>query len=72
MSIFIVNKNQQRNGDHEVHNKTTGCTFMPDAQNQLDLGSHATCYGAVQAAKMKWPSDRINGCFYCCNACHTS
>lgn len=29
MSKFIINKNQQTNGDHEVHNLTTGCSFMP-------------------------------------------
>jgi len=69
---FIINKNAQTNGDHEVHNTTTGCLYMPLATNQISLGSHATCRQAVADAKARWPQNRINGCYYCANACHTS
>lgn len=72
MQRFVINSNQQPNGDHEVHNLTTGCSFMPAPQNQIDLGIHATCHGAVLEARSRWPKHRINGCYYCCNACHTS
>ncbi|AVF95414.1 hypothetical protein AL552_17505 [Vibrio diabolicus] len=72
MSNYIINKNAQSNGDHEVHNTTTGCSHMPNTENQIELGSHLTCSGAVQAAKTQWPEARINGCYYCCNPCHTS
>jgi hypothetical protein len=72
MSRFIVNKYQQPNGDHEVHNATTGCSYMPQPQNQVDLGNHSDCSGAVYAAKVANPTLRINGCYYCCSACHTS
>ncbi len=72
MARFIINKNAQNNGDHEVHNKTEGCSFMPNIENQVDLGFHQNCHGAVATAKSRWPSDRINGCYYCSNACHTS
>ena len=72
MPRFIVNSNAQSNGDHEVHNKTTGCSFMPKPENQVDLGAHETCHGAVAHAKRQSPGIRINGCFYCCKACHTS
>lgn len=72
MPKFIVNRNAQFNGDHEVHNTTTGCSYMPESGNQIDLGTHATCHGAVAYAKQQWPGDRINGCYYCCNPCHTS
>jgi hypothetical protein len=42
---------------------------MPNAANQLDLGYHASCYGAVQKAKdTYWQS---NGCYYCCPDCNT-
>ena len=72
MQKFIINKNQQTNGDHEVHNATTGCSYMPNTENQIDLGYHNTCQEAVSDAKKRWPDHRINGCFYCCRACHTS
>lgn len=47
MPRFIINKNAQSNGDHEVHNATTGCAYMPNTENQIDLGSHTDCHGAV-------------------------
>lgn len=72
MSKFIINQNAQANGDHEVHNLTTGCPFMPQLQNRIDLGEHTHCSGAVSLAKRNWPQARINGCYYCCNSCHTS
>lgn len=71
MPYFIVNKNAQPNsGDHEVHNKTTGCDYMPFPENQKDLGYHTSCHGAVTEAKKTYPDS--NGCFYCCNECHTT
>ena len=72
MPRFIINKNQQPNGDNEVHNATTGCSYMPRPENQVDLGSHLNCHGAVAYAKGQWLNARINGCYYCCNSCHTS
>ena len=72
MPTFVINRNQQSNGDHEVHNKTTGCSYMPNIENQINLGIHDSCHGAVAEAKKKWPNNRINGCYYCCNPCHTS
>ncbi|MBL0729438.1 hypothetical protein [Piscinibacter sp. HJYY11] len=72
MPNFIINKNAQPNGDHEVHNTTTGCTYMPSPENRIDLGTHWSCQEAVTTAKSRWPQSRINGCYYCCNACHTS
>lgn len=72
MSRFIVNRNAQPNGDHEVHNATLGCGHMPLPANQIDLGEHASCAGAVSQARRTWANNRINGCYYCCNACHTT
>ncbi|WP_075478270.1 hypothetical protein [Moritella viscosa] len=72
MPTFIVNKNAQANRDHEVHNTTTGCSYMPNPENQVSAGTHATCAGAVAEVKANNPTLRINGCYYCCNACHTS
>lgn len=72
MPNYIINKNQQTNGDHEVHDATNGCSFMPNPENQIALGFHLSCMNAVAYAKSQWPSNRINGCYYCCNPCHTS
>ena len=70
MPNFIVNKSAQSNGDHEVHNTTSGCNYMPAVSNRKDLGWHSDCHGAVREAKKTYA--RSNGCYYCCNACHTS
>lgn len=71
MPNYIINKNPQSNGDHEVHDTTAGCTHMPYQENQISLGYHMSCQGAVADAKSRWPNNRINGCYYCCNACNT-
>lgn len=72
MPYYVINKNSQSNGDHEVHDATNGCSFMPNTENQIDLGLHSSCYYAVLEAKSRWPDSKINGCYYCCNSCHTS
>jgi hypothetical protein len=72
MPNFIINSNAQSSGDHEVHNTTTGCSYMPAASSQIDLGYHPNCQSAVADAKRRWSNNRINGCYYCANACHTS
>ena len=72
MPNFVVNKNAQDNGDHEVHEKNSGCGHMPAIENQIDLGFHSSCHGAVSEAKSRYPDASINGCYYCCNPCHTT
>lgn len=72
MPRYVINKNAQSNGDHEVHQVNSGCSHMPLAQNQIDLGTHLSCARAVSEAKRRYPNVRINGCYYCCNDCHTS
>ncbi len=51
MPRFIINKNAQANGDHEVHDATNGCRFMPSLENQVEVGTYPTCHGAVAAAR---------------------
>ena len=72
MAKFIVNKNKQSNGDREVHNATKGCSYMPNSENQVEIGHYDTCQEAVIKAKVKLSDNRVNGCYYCCNTCHTS
>ena len=69
MPYYIVNRNAQANGDHEVHNRTAGCSYMPAPANRKDLGAHNDCRGAVRKARETY--SKANGCYYCCNACHT-
>lgn len=71
MARFIVNNNQQSNGDHEVHNASKGCSYMPSLLNQIALGEHSGCHSAVTEAKRRYPSWKVNGCYYCCNSCNT-
>lgn len=66
MAKYIVNKNAQPSGDHEVH--VSNCDQGPNSENQLNLGEHANCHGAMTEAKKHF-SD-VDGCFYCCNPCH--
>lgn len=66
MTAYYVNNIAQPNGDHEVHIQT--CRYFPD--NQQYLGDFASCFPAVARAKLTYPS--ANGCYWCCNACHTT
>lgn len=67
MAKYYVNKNAQSNGDHEVH--TTGCSYLPNPENRIDLGDHLSCSSAVQKAKQYY--NQVNGCYYCSKSCHT-
>lgn len=71
MPDFIVNRNAQPNGDHEVHQfPQSQCPKYPLPQNQVKLGWHVSCASAVTAAKALGYT-RANGCYHCANACHT-
>jgi hypothetical protein len=67
MASYYVNTQAQANGDHEVH--TTGCSFMPNPEHRKYLGDFISCAAAVREAKKTYTQS--NGCYYCCNACHT-
>lgn len=69
MPNYCVNTVAQTNGDHEVHDLAT-CTRLPSPSNRLDLGYHLGCQSAVRKAKDTYRQS--NGCYWCCNACHTS
>lgn len=69
MPNFCVNKNPQPTGEHEVHDLSKNCAYLPDPSNRQALGSHATCHGAVAAARGFY--NKVDGCYYCANECHT-
>lgn len=66
--IYYVNKNEQSNGDHEVHKST--CSHLPDYDNRMYLGDFSNCRDAVAEAKKYY--SKSNGCYWCINECHTS
>ena len=69
---YYLNKNRQQNGDYEVH--VQGCAYGALPENQIQLGEFANCAGAVTRAKQQYPdvANHINGCYFCCQPCHTS
>jgi hypothetical protein len=69
MASYYVNKNQQSNGDYEVHK--TGCSYMPNIGNAHYLGEFNSCEPAVQKAK-QLGYYTADGCYFCCRPCHTS
>lgn len=66
MASYYVNNQAQSNGDHEVHVST--CTYFPSDRKYL--GEFSSCTPAVTEAKKSY--SQSNGCYTCCNACHTS
>lgn len=70
MEDFYINKNEQPNGDHEVHRPT--CYWMPSVLNREYLGRFAGSHGAILYAGILHPSWHINGCIHCCPESHTS
>lgn len=65
MNNYYVNTAPFSGQNHEVHKE--GCTYMPT--NKKHLGLFSSCQGAVTKAKETYPD--ADGCYYCCNACHT-
>ena len=71
MARFIVNKNKQPTGEHEVHNLDVGCNNLPLLANQISLGDHLTCASALSQVQKSNPGRSFDGCKYCAPACHT-
>lgn len=70
MPTYLMNKNAQSNGDHEVHDEasTKGC--LPLTANRYSLGWFSNCDDAVAAAKRR--DSEADGCAKCIPACHRS
>ena len=72
MHRFVIHTQTQQNGEHEVHNLTAGCQYLPPELHRLDLGMHPDCHSALAEARRNWPPRRINGCPYCAWECHAA
>jgi hypothetical protein len=69
MERFIVNKNAQPTGEHEVHSLDKQCEHLPVLLNYHHLGVFGNCHEAINEAKKTY--NNVDGCFYCANECHT-
>ncbi len=67
MDTYIVNKTAQPTGEHEVHKND--CGHLPENQNRQNLGYFKNCREAVKKAKESYYN--VDGCYWCCNDCHT-
>lgn len=69
MEHYYFNKNTDKNNKHEVH--TEGCSYKPDLQNRTYIGYCSDCKEAIARAEKEYPNEKFDGCYYCCNKCHT-
>lgn len=67
MPDYLVNKNAQPTGEHEVH--SYACDHLPSSENRQDLGWSPNCTGAMKKAKVYYSN--VDGCAHCCPECHT-
>ena len=68
-----MNRQFQPNGDLEVHCLDKPCPKSPSIENRIILGNFNNCYNAIAFARQMYPqyTKNIDGCYYCCNECHT-
>ncbi len=67
MKHYYVNKNAQSTGEYEVHEES--CNYLPSSDNRKYLGYFSSCHEAIKKAKEDFYD--VDGCYYCCNECHT-
>ncbi|HMO77938.1 MAG TPA: hypothetical protein PKA42_03465 [Candidatus Paceibacterota bacterium] len=67
---YIINKNSQSTGEHEVHAEIY-CSHLPLPENRIALGNYDNCSDPIREAKSKWPHLTIDGCKHCIPQCHT-
>ena len=65
MASNYVGNNAPPPPDHEVH--IAGCVWMP--ADRTYLGEHNDCFDAIRVARKTYR--QANGCYFCCNACHS-
>jgi hypothetical protein len=65
MDKYYVNNIPQSTGEHEVH--ILGCSWFPSDADYL--GEFSNCEDAIEEAKNH--HDNVDGCYWCCNECHT-
>ena len=77
MPEYILNANMQDSSsgkNYELHEETSGkCNRLPNPENRLRVGNYVNCHQAMDSAKQKYlaMARNIDGCYYCCPACHS-
>jgi len=67
MHYFYVNKEAQKNGEHEVHKDN--CSHLPEPRNREYLGYFSDCLDGIIKARRKY--DIVDGCKFCIPDCHS-
>jgi hypothetical protein len=67
MEHYYVNDAPQPTGEHEVH--TTSCEHFDIMKNRIYLGYFSNCHDAIAMARRVYLT--VDGCFHCCQPCHT-
>ena len=71
MPYFCLDDVAKPSGKYEVHlTLPQPCTHLPEPANRVDLGEHASCFGAIAKAMNTRPSATVQCCAYCCPRCH--
>ncbi|MDX1489994.1 MAG: hypothetical protein R3332_01800 [Pseudohongiellaceae bacterium] len=65
MPQYCADRNKSSKGSHEVH--VDSCSYLPQAKDRLELGSHANCQSAVTAARRVYAQSV--GCPVCSPDC---
>lgn len=65
---YYFNNTVDQNGKHEVHAEY--CRRMPKKENRTYIGEFTNCDGAIEQAKIDFPDQEFDGCFFCCRNCH--
>ena len=69
MPRFCVNRMPRDSGEHEIHDTLANCPDLPDSEDRIPLGNHASCHGAVIEARKIYGD--VDGCAYCAPDCHS-
>ena len=70
MPHFIVNRDADAHGDHQVHDRNSVWGCLPAEADQRELGAHDECASAVRLALLFYP--QVNGCARCTVTCHVA
>ncbi len=68
METYILNRNPQSTGEHEVHKMNCENPHLPKPENRIDLGWHPNCKSAIVEARKHFI--KVNGCAECCSECN--
>lgn len=66
---YYYDTNTDVNNITEVHKE--GCSRMPDDFHRVAIERFSNCHDAISKAKEEYPWKNFDGCYYCCNECHT-